>query len=158
MLLETTRIGTRKRETIRTERIAIDLAEVIADLSGTHVRVHELQDRLRDLPGHLADLDGAAVVGREVGFFVGAAVGGEGVDGAAGGDAVVVFALAADVDVDGEGAGVANVCLADGAGCGVDVCDWGGAGDDGGVGRGCRVGVVGWGWGGDDEISHGYKS
>ena len=153
--LEATRIRTRKRKAIRTERITIDLAEIIAHLPGARVRVFELQNRLRDLASHLADLDGAAVVGGEVGLGVGAGFGCEFVDGAAGGDAAVVFALAADVDVYGEGAVVAHVGLARGAGCGVDVCDWGTAGDDRGVGHGCRIGIVGWGWGGGDEISHG---
>ena len=146
MFLEATRIGAREREAIRTERVAIDLAEVIADLPRARVRVLELQDRLRDLSGHLADLDGATVVRGEVGLLVGAGVGWESVDGAAGGHASVVFALAADVQVDGERALVAHVRLAFGAGSGVDVGDWGTAGDDRGIRHGCRIGIVGWGW------------
>ena len=143
MSLKATRIRTRERKAIRTERITIDLAQIISNLPGTRIRIFELQNRLRDLPGHFADLDGAPVVGGEVGFGVGATVGCEFVDGAAGGDAAVVFALAADVEVDGEGAGVADVGLTCCAGCGVDVCDWGGAGDERGVRCGCRIGVVG---------------
>ena len=157
MLLEAARIGAREREAIRTKRVAIDLAEVIADLASASVRILELQDRLRDLAGHLAYLDGAAVVGGEVGLLVGAGFGRESVDGAAGGDASVVFALAADVDVYGEGALVAHVCLAFGAGCGVDVGDWGTAADGRGVRHGCWIGIVGWGWGGEDETSDGYE-
>ncbi len=57
MALEATRIRARKRESVRTEWIPIDLAEVIADLAGASVRILELQNRLLDLSGHLAYLD-----------------------------------------------------------------------------------------------------
>ena len=79
-------------------------------------------------------------------------------DGAARGDASVVFALAADVKVYRERAVVAHVRLALGAGSGIDVGDWGTAGDGRGVRRRCRIGIVSWGWGGDDDVSHRYKS
>lgn len=120
MSLEAARIGARKRKPIRTKRVPIDLAKIIADLAGARVGVLELQNRLRNLARHRAHLDGAAVVGGEVGLGVGARAGGELLDGAAVGHAAVVFALAADVEVDGEGAVIAHVRLALCAGGGVD--------------------------------------
>ncbi len=161
MSLEATRIRARKRESVRTEWIPVDLAEVIADLAGASVRILELQNRLLDLSGHLAYLDGAAVVGGEIGLLVGAGVGFEFVDGAAGGDTSVVFALAADVDVDGERAGIAHVCLTFSTGGGIDVGDRGSAGDDGGISHGRGGSIVSWRWdrqGGGSKVPHGYKS
>ena len=160
MALEAARIGARKRKPIRTKRVPIDLAKIIADLAGARVGVLELQNRLRNLARHRAHLDGAAVVGGEVGLGVGARAGGELLDGAAVGHAAVVFALAADVEVDGEGAVVAHVRLALCAGGGVDLRDGGSAGDDGGGGHGCSASIIGRRGGGegwDGEVSHGYK-
>ena len=54
MALEATRIGAREREAVRSEGVAVDLAEVVADLPGARVLVLELQDRLLDLPRYLA--------------------------------------------------------------------------------------------------------
>ena len=92
-------------------------------------------------------------MGGDVGLGVGAGAGGELVDGAAGGDAVV-FASATDVEVHGEGAVVAHVRLAGGAGGGVDVGDGGSAGDDGSGGHGCGLGGVGWGWAGEGTAKY----
>ena len=145
--LEATRIGAREREAVLTKRITIDLAEIIADLPGASIGVFELQNWVRTLFVHGAHLDGAAVVGGEVGLRVGTGLGCEGLDGAAGGDASVVFALAADVEVDGECAVVTHVRL---TGCSLTV-------DERGVMR-C---MIGWGRGregGDGEVSPGYNS
>ena len=131
MTLKASRITRREGKPIRTERIAIDLAQIIADLPGPRVRVFELQDISR--AADLAHLDGAAVVDGKVGLLVGTGFRGEGLGGAAGGDAAVVFALAADVEVDGEGARVADVSGTFGGGVGVGGGDWGAAGDEGGV-------------------------
>ncbi len=133
-------VGCRQREPLGPKRVPVHLAHVIADLTGARVGVFELQDRLADFPVLGAYLQRAPVVGGEVGFAVGACAGGEGVDGAAGGDPAVVFALTADVQVDGEAAVVADVGGADGAGGGVDVGDGRSAGDEGCVGD---IGVYG---------------
>lgn len=141
MSLKTSRIGAREGETIRTKRIAVHLADIVAHLSGAGIGVLELQDRLRDFPVLRAHLDGAPVVDGEVGLLVGACVGGEDVDGTAGGDAAIVFTLAADVEIDGEAAVVADVGGAGHSSCGIDGGHGGTAGDEGGVGHG-----VIWGW------------
>ena len=100
----------RKREAILTERIAVDLAEIIADIPVALVRVFKLQDIGRAF-GH-GDLERMASVGfRAVGLGVGAGVGGEGV-----GVAATCRMLDADDYVGGEGAFVDDECLSRGAG------------------------------------------
>ena len=120
-----------------------------------------MQDRLVDFAVLGAQFQRAPVVGGEVGFAVGSRSGCEGVDGAAGGDSAVVFALAADVQVDGEVAIVADVGGTEGAGGGVDIGDGRSASDERGVGdigvcsgrHGIGLGLgTGIGWKG--EITH----
>ncbi len=149
-------VGRRQREPLGPKRVPVHLAHVVADLTGARVGVFELQDRLADLAVLGADLERAPVVDGEVGFAVGSCAGGESVDGAAGGDSAVVFALTADVKIDGEAAIVADVGGADGTGGGVDVGDGRSAGDERCVGdigvysggRGVGLGT-GMGWKGE---------
>ena len=144
--LEAARVGAGEREAVLTKGIAIDLAEIVADLPGASVCVFELQNGVGPLIVHRAHLYGAAIVGREVGFGVGAGVGRESLDGAAGGDASVVLALATDVEVDVEIAVVTHVRLTL---CGLTGDEWGE--------RRC---ILDWGWGregGDGEVSPGYN-
>ena len=100
----------REREAPLTERIAVDLAEIIADVAVALVGVFKLQDVGRAF-GH-GDLERMASIGRRaVGLGVGARVGGEGLSGAA-----TCRMLDADVHVGREGAFVDDECLSRGAG------------------------------------------
>ena len=95
----------RERETPLTERVAVDLAEIVADLAVALVRVFKLQDVGRAF-GH-GDLERMAPVGRRsIRLGVSAVVGGEGVGGAA-----TCRVLDADEYVGGEGAFVDDECL-----------------------------------------------
>ena len=88
----------REREAPLTEGIAVDLAEIVADLAIALVRVFKLQDVGRAL--RHGDLERVAPVGRRtVCLGVSAVVGGEGVGGAA-----TCRVLDADEYVGGEGA------------------------------------------------------
>lgn len=146
MVRETFRVGSREREPIRAKRVAIDIADIVANLSSTRIRVFELQNRFLHLPIRLANFDGASVVDRGVRLGVIAALCCELVDGSARGRV-----LAADVEVDWEFALVADVRLACFSGCCVDESDWGAARDGGSIGDGggvdrsddvCVVGIV----------------
>ena len=90
-------VGRCERESLGPKRISVNLADIIADLTGARIGVFELQDRLVDFSVLGTQFQRAPIVGGEIGFAVGSRSGCEGVDGAAGGDSAVVFALAADV-------------------------------------------------------------
>ena len=110
----TIRIRRRIRETesVLTERISVDLAQIIANLPIALIRVLKLQDVGRAFIH--GDLERMASVGRgTVGFGVCTGVGGEGVGVAAAGGM-----LDADDDVGFEGALVDDEGLARGAGAG----------------------------------------
>ena len=99
-----------------TERIAIDLAKIIAYVAIALIRVLELQDIGRALGD--GDFERVAAIGRgAVSLRVSARVGGEGVSGAAAGGV-----LDADEEVGGEGAFVDDEGLARGAGAGGAGC------------------------------------
>ena len=100
----------REREAPLTERIAVDLAEIIADIAVALVRVFKLQDVGRALRD--GDLERVTSIGRRaIGLGVGAGVGGEGVS-----LATACRVLDADEYVGGEGAFVDDECLPRGAG------------------------------------------
>ena len=134
MAMKTLRITRHKREpspaTLPPEiiRIGIHLADIVTDPRmqiGSPVRVLELQRAGREIGSLATHFERDAVVGvGGVGFRMGAAVGGEGLDRVAAGGLACVRLVAALED-DGEGAGVTDVGLADSAG---------GGGVDGGVG------------------------
>ena len=100
----------RKREAPLTKRIAVDLAEIIADIAVALVRVFKLQDVGRAL--RHGDLERVTSIGRRaISLGVSAGVGGEGVSVAA-----TCRVLDADEYVGGEGAFVHDECLPRGAG------------------------------------------
>ena len=100
----------REREPPLTERIAVDLAEIIADIAVALVGIFKLQDVGRAFV--LGDLERMTPVGlRAVSLGVGAGVGGEGVSVAA-----TCRMLDADDYVGFEGAFVDDECLSRGAG------------------------------------------
>ena len=132
VLMKTLSIAGREREPASARLapkiigVGIDLADIVADARmqvRATVRVLELQRAGREVVALAPHLERDAVVGvGRVGFRVGAAVGGEGLDRVAAGRLPRVGLVAALED-DGEGAGVADVGLADaGGGRGVDGC------------------------------------
>ena len=134
----------REEESIRAERVAVDLTEIVSDLSGARVGVLELQDGLVDFAGGRAHLDGAAVVGRGEGLGIRARFGRKGILHGADGRV-----LPANVEVHGEAAVVANVGVTSRTGCYVGVCGDGVAAVwyGGGISGGGRVHNPGWaGW------------
>lgn len=134
----------REEEPIWAEGVAIDLAEIVGDLSGASIGVLKLQDRLGDFAGGRAHLDGAAVVGRGEGLGIGARFGGKRI--LWGTDCRV---LPANVEVYREVAVIANIGVTSRTSCYVGVCGdgvaavWYGWGISGG-GRVHNPGWAGW--------------
>ena len=162
MVAEAARVG--ESEALGTERVAVDLAQVIVHL-GSGRRVLELQERLGDLAILGRNLDAAAVVDeRDVNLGERAGMGSNSGDGGAGWGGAAMT-LAAHVNVYGETALVADISLAAGIGCNIGC--WGHigfavGGHGWGVGDGSLVQAGGGGgWcsqSGDDEGDDGCHS
>lgn len=148
LLMEAGVVVGREEESIRAEGVAIDLTEIVSDLTGASVSVLKLQDGLGHFAGGCAHLDGAAVIGRGEDLGIRARLGGKGVLWGAGGRV-----LPTHVEIHGKIAVVANVGVTSRTGCYVGVCGdriaavWYGRGVSGGGGV-HNPGLAGWDGGG----------